>query len=225
MYGVTTPLASFCALIARHVPDCPEFLKEREVIRAVADFCKSSRSWRTTVEAHVLSADDSWIDANALATALSANALAYAVDDVFLAEGKTPLQRLSTEEMDRKVPGWMGHTAKTPTGFMVYPDRRVRIYPAMASDAENVTVDVELILIPGPNITLLPDYIFNFHQDAVIHMAVFRLMTLAGMPFTDPEKAQFHLASALSETEEGNNELAKQAVDAVNGRTRRQFYR
>lgn len=225
IYGVTTPLASFTALIARHVPHCPEFLKEREVVRAIADFCKSSRSWRATIEDITLSHGDKWIDANRLAKRVNPFALAYAVDDILLTDDNYPLRRLSLEDMDRTVSGWTSHEGETPVGFMLYADRRVRLYPAMSEAAADVTADIELVLMPGPNITVLPDYIFNFHQDAVIHMAAFRLLTLVGMPWSDPGRAEFHFNSAQAETKNGNNERAKRAVDSINDRARRIFYR
>lgn len=223
-YGITTPLASFTGLIARHVPNCPEFLKEREIVRAIADFCKSSRSWRVVVEDVVIGKNDKWLDANRLAKRVNPNALAYAVDDILITEVNYPLLRLSIEDMDRTVSGWTAKTGSVPVGFMLYADRRVRLYPAMADDAEDVTADVELVLMPGPNMTVFPDYIFNFHVDAVIHMAAYRLFTLVGMPWSDAGRAEFHFSAAKAETDKGNDERAKRAVDAVNDRARRIFY-
>lgn len=224
MYGVTTPLSSFTALIARHVPHCLELLKEREVLWAAADFCKSTRSWRASIEGQAISAGDKWIDANRLAKRIYPHAMCYAVDDIMLGDTKFPLVRLSIDDMDRNRPGWLSHTGGAPTGFMLYEDRRIRLYPAMNSDAESVYADIEMVLIPGPTAALLPDFLFHFHQDAIIHMAVFRLFTQVGMPWYNADLAQFHFAAAVSEMEKGKAEQAKRAVDALNERSRARFY-
>jgi hypothetical protein len=224
MRGVETPLSEFTALLARYVPASPVFLREKEVVRAVGDFCASSRSWRASIEDFTIAKNDAWIDANRLARRVSNYALAYAVDDIMLTDDKIPLRRMSIEEMDRTTPGWIAHTAGIPTGFMMYNDRRVRLYPAMAADAESVSADIELVLTPAPGITLLPDYIYYFHLDAVMHMAAYRMLSFTGMPWSNPEMAQYHLAAAGMETQKGNNEMAKRAVDAVNDRLRRNFY-
>lgn len=224
MRGIETPLSEFTTLLARHVPGSPVFMREKEIVRAVADFCKSSRAWRVSTENYTIAKNDVWIDANRLARRVSTYALAYAVDDIMLTDDKIPLRRLSIEDMDRLSPGWIAKTAEQPTGFMLYADRRVRLYPAMSDTAASVTAEIEMVLIPAAGITLLPDFIYQFHLDAVLHMAAFRMLSFTGMPWSNPDMAQYHFQAAGMETNNGNNERAKRAVDALNDRARRNFF-
>ena len=224
MYGVTTQLSAFTALIARHVPHCIEPLKEREILWAAADFCKNTRAWRATIEGQTVSAREKWIDANRLAKRINPHCLCYAVDDILLGDDNIPLVRLSIDDMDRNVSGWTAHSGTTPKGFMLYEDRRIRLYPSIDADADAISMDIEMVLIPGPSSSLLPDFLFQFHQDAVVHMAVYRLLSQVGMPWYDPEKAQFHLAAAAVEPGKCKAERAKRAVDALNDRARHRFF-
>lgn len=224
MSGINTDLDDFLDDLNIHVPFCPDFAKQAALRQSLSEFFEETRSWRVTVESQPLFAGDKWLDANFLARHVDDHALALAVDDMFLSENKLRLQRMDIETLDQMKPGWIRHTSDTPIAFMLYSDRRLRVYPAMAEDADTVNVDLELVLTCDAEITTVPDYVFQFHRAAIVNGAAWRLLVQQGMPWTDEGRAEFFMGACRMEIEDGKNERAKRAVDAVNERTRRLFY-
>ena len=216
---ITTDIEDFLDLVSEQVPTCPEFLKLRALRRSLDDFFRRTRSWREIVEEHRVFAGDKWVYVNSLARHVSSHAIPLSVDDVVLSDDKTRLSMLDIQEMDMRQTGWIGDTAESPTGFILYEDRRLRIYPAMASDADAVDLDFELVLTCDTDITTVPDYVFDHHREAVVNGAVLRLLTQPEKPWTDPGRASMFAAIAQSEITSGNAERAKRAVDAVNRRS------
>jgi hypothetical protein len=224
MSGVNTDLDDFLDDLNIHVPFCPDFAKQAALRQSLSEFFEETRSWRATIEDQPVFAEDRWLDANQLARHVSPHALALAVDDMFLSDTKARLQRMDIETMDRFKPGWIGHSADSPVGFMVYADRRVRIYPAMTADAASVDLDLELVLTCDAEITVVPDYVFQFHRAAIVNGAAWRLLSQQGMPWTDPERSAFFRGVCRAEIDDGKNERALRAVNAANERSRRAFF-
>ena len=221
---ITTSLDSFVALVSPHVPGAPRFLKEQALRQALDDFFKKTRSWRETVTDIPLYAGDVWVDANDLARQVSEHALAYAVDQVMDNEDKVSLTRLDIEEMDRRASGWLSETADEPSGYLLYEDRRMRVYPSMADDADEFLIDVELVLTCDMEISVVPDFVMQFHREAIVHDAAFRLLSQTGKPWTSPEASAMVLAMADGHRDADNLERAKRAIDAANDRARRRFF-
>jgi hypothetical protein len=225
-YGsIETSIDDFCDLVSALVPFCPEFLKQRAVRESLAEFFEQTRTWREIIEEQPACAGDIWFDANALARRVSSHALALAVDDVLLSEDKTRISKLDIAEMDSRQPGWMADTADEPTGFLVYNTRKIRLYPAMDGDAEDcVDLDIELVLTCDGAIETIPDYVFQFHKDAIVNGACWRLAAMPGMPWSDSGRAAFFIEACQAEINDATAEQAKRAIDAVNMRSHRRFF-
>lgn len=223
--SITTAIADFCTQLAPHVPFCPDFARRAAIRAALSDFFKDTRSWRATIEAQYIYAADPWISANALAGQVARHSLALGVDDIRMNSDKTVLTRLDVEVMDRRVSGWLSKTAETPTGFLVYNDRRIRLYPAPSDDADTFSVDIELVLTCDMDITVLPDYVYQFHREAIINGAAWRLLVQPGTPWSDIDRAAFFISACQAEIADSQNDRALRAVTAANDRTRQKFYR
>jgi len=222
-YAINTDIADFSELIAPHVPFCPDFMRQRAIRDALIQFCRETRSWRETVPEMSLSPGDSEIDANVVAGYISRQAVALEVNDIFLSETSAPLRKRSREELDRNVSGWQADTSDTPTGYFMSPQRVIRFYPAMNATADEVLLDIEVVLSPTLAIETLPDYIYNFHSEAISNAAIWRLLTQPEMPWTDLKRAAFFVSRGKSGMSESRDAQAKRAVDAINAKNRRHF--
>lgn len=221
--GVSTDISGFVSLLAMDVVSCPTFLKEQAIRQASQEFFRETRCWREVIEEYTVGGGEKEIDANLMAQRISLAAQALEVNDVWLSEDGTPLKKLSHESLDKNISGWRTDTADTPTGYFMKIDGNLRIYPAMADDADDIELDIELILIPKLTMETFPDFSYNLYSEAICAGAAHRLLVHPGQPWSDPERSSYFLEKFKKGIRDSRLEEAKRVVDALNAKNRRYF--
>jgi hypothetical protein len=220
---ITTTLASFTDLLAMDVPSCPDFLKDRAVQRAAREFFQKTRSWRETYEGYGLGPGDKEIDANRLANKFSLQAVVLDINDMWLSSDGTPLIKTSKEALDKNVSGWTLEDGDEPTHYFMTPQKILRIYPMMATDADIVDLDVELILVPTLSMTVFPDYLFEDYAEVITAGAASILQMQPDAKWTSPDLAIANAGKFQGGIQGARLEQAKQIVDALNAENRVRF--
>lgn len=221
--GVSTDISSFITLLSMEVLGCPTFLKQQAIRQSAMEFFRETRCWREVVEEYTLVGGDKEIDANQLAKHISRASVALEVNDLWLTDDGTPLKKLSHESLDKNISGWRTDTAKEPTGYFMKINGNIRIYPALEDDADDVDVDVELILISTMTTETFPDFAYNLHSETIVAGAAHRLMVQPEQVWSSPDRAAYFLEKFKKGLRDSRLEEAKRVVDALNAKNRTYF--
>ena len=214
--------------VSRVSMDCPggiDFLKKEAVRGAAVDFFKKTRAWREYVsEGAFVHHFHPEVDANRLARMVSAQAMVFDVNGVWLSKDKTPLRERSRSSMDAGAGAgdWRGHSAKVPTGYFLTPKRMIRVYPELDQGAEAVGLDVEMVLTPDLDADVFPAFM-SLYAETICAGAAQRLKSQPGMPWSNPEQARFFMRLWLDGVREARLEKARRVASAINERRRTSF--
>lgn len=192
--------------------------------QAAMEFFRQTRAWREFV-AQAAYADEyvQEFDVNAVARQVAANVTVMDVDDVWLSADGTRLKKRAVPAMDFNHPDWRSDTARTPTGYYMTPNRRLRVYPSIEAGAPMVWLDLELVLLPTLDTKQFPDFAFDIYGETISAGAIQRLKSQTGMEWSDPKVAEYFMKKFQVGIHEARVEKARRVTAAINDRRRRCF--
>jgi hypothetical protein len=176
----SVPLVSFVREVMPHVPQCPEFSAEVQVLEAARDFCRRSRIWRQE---------------NTLLVTTVADQAEYDLDLPDAAElASLASAWVGDQEADIELPGEGDDiepgTSGTEWKVGVVDHDTIRLTPA--PDTAGIVVSGTAIFAPAEDATTVPDFLYRRWKRAIVHGAIAALQSEAGKPWSNPGAVLFH---------------------------------
>lgn len=224
IHDVNTDIDAFVDLVRADCPGGIDTVKQRAVIQAMIDFCKQTQAWKVFLDRRVyVDHINPEVDVGRAVRSVFAGAAVRGVDDVWLSKDACRLKKMARADLDQNKPDWAKQTAQRPTGFLMGPGRRLRVYPAPEKQSGLLFLDLELVLIPTLKMTRFPDFIYEMYGDTIAAGAAQRLKSQPAMPWTDFQQAQFFFKKFSAGVREARLDQAQQVVRAINEKRRRSF--
>lgn len=178
------PVSRFFSRLLPYVPACPEPLAQQAVVDAAIEFCESTL-----------------IDVVELDPETTVQGIA---DYNFTLPPQTNLVTVAKVKLDDAFIAPV--TADVGRGLLLPPGAPARYY------VREVDGSISLTLVPPPadskelsvvcavkptrNATQLSDKLFNDWADAIVELALYRIMSVPGQPFSNPEMAVLYRRKA-----------------------------
>jgi len=179
---MATTYADLAIGVRDEVQDCPDFHLESETRNAVIDFLKDSGLYRTTLSMTLT-------DAQAEYPMADLNPPAGTRIDHYEEcwYGRRPVYDADYEELFRK------DGSGPPRNYAPRPDQDgFRLWPTPTAN-ETDTLYFLVALVPTRSSTDIPDWIADSYQDAIVLRAKYRLLRIAGQPWSSPDIAEVRL--------------------------------
>lgn len=178
------PVSQFFSRLLPYVPACPEPLAQQAVVDAAIEFCESTL-----------------IDVVELDPETTVKGVA---DYNFTLPPQTNLVTVTKVKLDgafiAQVTADVGRGVSLPSGLpvMCYVSEvdgsiSLTLIPPPADSKE---LSVICAVKPTRNATQLSDKLFNDWADAIVELALYRIMSVPGQPFSNPESAVFYRRKA-----------------------------
>lgn len=173
-------LADFVPEMQYQVRDCPQPIVERELRRAVIDFCERSRFWRRTLDS--MSVFNSYTDVDLILPANSTVAgVIWATHNGDRLDIVTDRGLIAATRDDR---------TGTPTAIYV-EDSKAHLAPIPGSNYDFSLV-VRVALKPTATATEVDDRLVDHFNDTLIDGALARLLMMKDFSWYDPKLAQYY---------------------------------
>jgi len=189
---MTVALTSWEPYILPDLPAVPHTALERAVRDAAIDFCHDTLIWKEWLDRiSVVALDDDY--SLTVPAAFTTYAAIEGVYQVYYKENGaddaqfTPLDPTTEDEMEAELgSSWMFNQAASPSKHYVPASEPTTLYlwpiPTLASVSG---VLVRAYFKPLQTATLLPDFLYNRHQNAIAFGAKSKLFGAKGMPWYD----------------------------------------
>lgn len=169
---------SFYPYVQPYVPGCPEVVIEAHLQEAAAEFCAISEVWRYTIEKDFTSKSTAEYELDVPPSAVLENVLALYVNGV-------PCKRVSDLHF-----GQPSSAANAqPTHFSVYQGTQIKFFPTPNDKYE---FEGRGVLKPALDAAGVEDFIFSAHGRSISCGAVFRLATIPGKEWSNPDVAAYY---------------------------------
>lgn len=174
-----TPLTPWLKDLLPYTPSIVRSVAKRELIKAAREFYRDSTAWQEVTDDYDFSANE-WV---------------YDVVPQSRANSEV-IQILSVEvggtALDGKAQRPVGVRGKgTPTAWYPVSSVEFEVWPTPDTNVSNVTV--RTILIPTNTATQFPDVAASKHYDALMDGALGRIYAHPAKPYSDPQRAEYHL--------------------------------
>lgn len=178
-------LEEFYPYILAEVPGCPDPLININLVASAIEFCTKSLAWsETTAAIPLVDAQPDYV------ITAPANARALMPRDVWVDGSR--MDPKTVDELAKVLPNWLTATGSTPAFYNAAITRgAIRVYPTPA----NVTTQaltIRAAFIPTPAATALPDFLGQYHMEAIASGAKARLMGMPTVPWSNPALGMYH---------------------------------
>jgi len=163
-------------------PGCPETIVERMLRQAMVDFYRETDAWRYTTDIAAVIRNRGEVEVD-----LPANTLIRRVYWARL-DGK-PLMAVS--------PRNVGTDTGVPRGYAINGlTRTLRLDPIPEQTYLRNGLEVNVSLLPLPELDDLPDELYAIHRDGILYGAVARLLAMPNVSWSSLQDAQVYAAMA-----------------------------
>jgi hypothetical protein len=189
---MTVALTNWEPYILPEIPAVPDPALQRAVRDAAIDFCKDTLLWKEWLDRISIVEDDDDYSLTAPA-AMALYADIQGVYQVFYKEDGAaddqfaPLDPTTEDDMEAELgSAWMFATAEQPSKYYMPASEPTTLYlypiPTVASASGLL---VRAYCKPLETATVLPDFLFNRHKNAIKYGALAKLFGAKGMPWYD----------------------------------------
>jgi hypothetical protein len=189
---MTVALTNWEPYILPKIPAVPDPALQNAVRDAAIDFCKDTLVWKEWLDRLTVNASDKDYSLSVPA-AMAAYAALNGVYQAFYKENGAadtqfaPLDPTTEDEMEADFgSAWMFTTAEQPSKFYVPASEPTTLYlypiPTLVS---TMGLLVRAYCKPLQTATLLPDFLYNEHLNAITYGALAKLFGAKGMPWYD----------------------------------------
>lgn len=178
-------LEEFYPYILVEAPGCPDPLINLNLVAAAIEFCTKSLAWTafTTAIPLVEAQSDYVITAPADAQALMAR-------DVWV-DGSRMVAK-TADELAQVLPNWQTDTGTTPAYYNSAAARgSIRVYPKPVG-VTTQALTMRAAFIPTPAATALPDFLGQYHMEAIASGAKARLLNMPNVQWSNIALGVYH---------------------------------
>lgn len=177
--------ATFIPEILPYAPACPDMAIEANVISAAIKFCEDSKAWQYNMDPMVAVAGLGEYDLEPPAASV--------VDRIHtVTHNGLPLEPVTMKTMDERVPKRTTYTA-TPKFYLKNSSTTLLLGPIPAATLSG-GLRIRLVLKPVRTATSLNDELYNDYFEAILRLALYRLLSIPGKDWSNPVAAREQLA-------------------------------
>ena len=178
-------LEEFYPYILAEVPGCPDPLININLVASAIEFCTKSLAWsETTAAIPLVDAQPDYV------ITAPANARALMPRDVWV-DGSRMAPK-TVDELAQVLPNWLTATGSTRAFYnAAIPRGAIRVYPTPA----NVTTQaltIRAAFIPTPEAQTLPDFLGQYHMEAIASGAKARLLNMPNVQWSNIALGVYH---------------------------------
>lgn len=158
-----------------HANNCPDITIDYALIRALRNFCRESRYYRTTINVNQVSGTSSY-------TIVPVDGSEVIDVEYVELENNNKLYPLTEEEASR--------TDGSVTGFYFYPPNVLSVYP---QPTENVTngIEIRAVLMPPESTTTIPDAVYRNFKETIVSGALSYILSMQNEAWSNEKLASF----------------------------------
>jgi len=171
------------------IPDIPSFVAERQLLRAMREFCEESRSWRVNISISVAAATPTVLLTSLLPTSTEL------VDIISIknVDGGGPVVPRTYIWLDQNTTDWRSETDDTAKWYLLDGNNTVRFVPTPSATAANQYY-ARVAVKPLLTATTVNDVVVNKYDELIVHGALSRLYSIPRKPWTDDGRAAYHMS-------------------------------
>lgn len=179
-------IEDFYRFVLPELPDCSDQQVGAKLVSKALDFCRETKLWNEIADAVRLVDGVSTYDID-----YPSGARALTVTEVWC--GNRRLTALPVSQLDVMLPDWQTVTSSEPTYYNAPADwGSITVYPTpMGATA---SIRLRGVFIPKLNATVLPNFLFDYYQDALEAGVKGDLMLMPNQRWSNPELGQFYKA-------------------------------
>jgi len=175
---MATTWDKFYPYIQPHVPGCPEIVIQSHLQEAAAEYIGRSELWRIDLENDFTSKNTPDYEIDVPAGSKLENILVLYLDG-------QPLRRVTDRHFS--LPNTVGSGA--PTHYTIYQDTQIKFFP---TPDKKYTFSGVGVLKPALAATGVEDWIFETHGRSIACGAIYKLTSVPGKEWTNPEAAMYY---------------------------------
>ncbi len=175
---MATTWDKFLPYIQPHVPGCPEIVIKTHLQEAAAEYIGRSELWRFDVENDFTSKNTPDYEIDVPTGAVLENILVLYLDG-------QPLKRVTDRHF--ALPNTISTGA--PSSYTIYQDTQIRFFP---TPDKKYTFSGVGTLKPSLTATGVEDFIFETHGRSIACGAIYKLSSVPGKEWTNPEAAMYY---------------------------------
>jgi hypothetical protein len=182
-------LASLIPDVQVEIPEIPAFVANRQILRALRDFCEQTRAWRTDIQIST-TASTATVDLTALLPTASELVDVITVKNVI---GGAPVEPTTQARLDKEHALWRSEEALDAQWYVLDSNNTLRLVftpSTTVANQYNARVAVKPLLATA---TTVDDIIANKYDELLVHGALARLYAIPRKPWTDNNLASFHI--------------------------------
>jgi hypothetical protein len=179
---------NFLPYIQPHVPGCPEIVIKTHLQEAAAEYIGRSELWRFDVENDFTSKNTADYEIDVPTGAVLENILVLYLDG-------QPLKRVTDRHFA------LPNTIKSgsPSAFTIYQDTQIRFFP---TPDKKYTFSGVGTLKPSLAATGVENFIFETHGRSIACGAIYKLCSVPGKEWTNPEAAMYYKSEFFKHMDE-----------------------
>lgn len=204
-------LTSIIPDILVEIPEVPQFVAKRQLLRATREFAERTRAWRRNIQISVI--------ANTATVNLQPEfgTTSELVDIITIKNtgGGAPLTPTTFVWLDENMSDWRSDTAVDAQYYVLESNNTIRLVPYPSTTTANL-YDVRVCLKPiVATATTIPDVLANKFDEVLVHGALGRLYSIPRKPWTDANLAQYHMALFMDGVFRGEQEAVDEFQTGV----------
>ena len=173
--------------VRMEVPEVPSFVAQRQLLRAMREFCEFTRAWRVNVSVGVTKN----VATVNLTSLLPGGTELVDIISMKNADGGAPPEPRTYRWLVKNISDWRSESEPDANYYVLDGNNTVRFMPTpSATTAGKYTARVSVK--PLLTATTINDVLVNKYSELFIHGALAYLYAVPRKPWTDASLAQYH---------------------------------
>jgi len=177
-------LDEFLPYVLAEVPGCPDITARLALAQVAIEFCSKTLAWNQVLDPIALAIGQADYDVE-----IPTLGRVELVESVFC--NGIALRPVTTLELNAALPDWRTAKGNLPRFYNSPEDRSIlRVYPT-PTESGHILV-VKACFIPVSGARTLPDFLGQYHMDAIASGTKARLMLMPGVDWSNPQLAAYY---------------------------------
>jgi hypothetical protein len=171
--------------VLMYAPACPDFTIEQHILSAAIKFCEDSKAYQVEMDpiSSVTGIGEYDLEPPTGTTVESIHSVKF---------NGIPLTPVSTRGMDDRVPKRTTYNG-TPKYYLKNSSTTLLLGPTPSSSITN-GIQIRLVLKPKRTVTTLPDELYDDFYEAILRLALYRILSVPRKDWTDKVAAREQMA-------------------------------
>ena len=186
-------LTELVADVQVSIPEIPTFVAERQLLRAIREFCQETRAWRSNFQISVI-ADLATV---AMGSLLPSDTELVDIISVKNVGGGEPVHPATYSWLDKNRTDWRSETDINAMYYVINSNNVLRLIPTPSTTTAQL-YNVRACVKPTLGASAIDDLLISHYREDFINGALGYLYLIPRKPWTDLKLAQYHKASFVN---------------------------